>query len=1075
MYSAEFYNWCKIELLLVKAAECLRKTFEQCWQRKYKVAWSNTPECGQNFTNSVGFSVYRHVGKIQKEYLEGGDIRKWDLTIFNAIFIMTDLNRGAVFQANLKRLMPIRNSMAHHSDKNIGSQEYQQYWSELKGILLVLGATEEELDDIIHSRSSDSKTFIMTENVKRSIELKLEGNKLLKEQKFQMAVTKYTDAITLPGISDADLSILYSNRSFCYLKLGQKTQALEDAKLSKRLNPEYVKAHIRLGKAYEALERYDKAIKSFDKALGLDTNNDEIRQMRSDARKLQGLRERDNDETIKNLNVKSRQQFKELKNRDQLRKMMFDYDPALEHVWAGHEYRDDQNYLKAVECYKKAAAMRSAEGMYNLALLMINGQGINRDYQQACKLLLEVSKFDPFDKNKIPVVGVKEAEHSIALGYHEGSIMEKSAEMAVVWYEKAISHQNGMSANNLALMYFNGDGVTKDFKQAEKLFLCALNYGDPNAMDNLVNLYVASGNINKAEKWNEKSKKQGSKLARDREHAIAQMALKSNADIAEVIDWEKELNLPFENMTIRERIFRKLSYEHPDKPDILETMNDLENLKNKSERVSPTTITNGYRYDLEVLAKRKDKSEFSNRMYRAVRSFMEALDIFQSFKRRAVVVLDNDSRLFISRLAMCYKLEHFVGSMPMEIREVIRKHVLLLLSYSDRAVKNSENIDELEFNQDCRICHAVLNMQSDENINFLTECIKKYPNNKFFFEIRGCLYNFKDKNEDALRDFNRIDEISKNDVDNVYHKAATFKLMNRMNQATDAYNKFLSIASEDHRKVPETHYSLGVCSMMSRNKDTIAQQDTIAQHYERGLKAEEKQIPFLLPYESTSKEMLELMLRTLGGRSKGKQNPVFKKPVVKLVDPFRKDLIVSHRRGINDFSKIMSSQGDFQVNFTAKPSKSQSVPLSLVGLKPIYLSDIDPTADHVLDGFVLELTLITAPFNNNMSISFVAEDNNSNVQRVSLYNCEKHTLAIGSKISVINPYLRTAMDGKPLIRVDDPNSVIVSPHQIVDMCHNCGKGGSKFSCAKCKRAKYCSKECQVLDWKEYSHKLICDS
>ncbi|KAF9098099.1 Stress-induced-phosphoprotein 1, partial [Mortierella sp. AM989] len=1065
MDSPEFHNWCKINMLLVKALECLRKEFEQSWQHKYKVAWSNSPECGQHFKNNVGSKVYRSVFKIQKKYLEDGDNRKWDLTIFNAIFTMIDLNRDKVFLDNLKLLMPIRNSIAHHPDKEISTQDYQQYWNKLKGILLFLGVTDEELDDITHSHSSDSKMYIMSENVKKSIELKREGNNLLKEQKPLMAATKYTDAITLPGISDGDLSVLYSNRSFCYIKLGKYTLALEDAKLSKRLNPDYLKAYIRLGKAYESLGKYDKAIKNFDKALSLDINNDEIRQMRSEARKIKGLQERDNDQSIKDLSLKSRQKFKDMKNRNEIQKMLFDDNPALEHVWAGHEYRDDQNYYMAAGCYRQAADMRNAEGMYNLALFMINGHGVSKDYPQALKLLLEISKFDAFDKHNNPVVGVKEAEHCIALGYYEGSIAEKSIEQAVVWYEKAISHRSGMSANNLALMYMDGYGVVKDLKRAEQLFLCALNYGDPNAMDNLVGLYVASGNINKAEKWNEKSKKQGSELARLKEEGIAQMALASNAHISGIIDWEKERNLPFENMTIQERIFRKMLYEHPDKSEALETLNNgLESIKNKSDRVSPTKINrNGYKYDLKVLAKRKDKSEFSNRMYLAVLNYMEAMNTFHSIARRSIVVPDNDSRSFISQLAMCYKLEHFVGSMPIDIREVIRKHVLLLLSNSDRAVEHCENIDELGFNQDCRICHAVLNMQSDENIDFLTECIKKYPNNKFFLEIRGCLYNFDRKYEFALRDFNRIEEISKDDVDNLYDKAGTLKLMGRHKQAIDAYTKFLFVASADHRKVPEAYYSMGVCSMADRNTDSIAR------HYEQGLNAEEKQIPFFLPYESTSKEMLELMLQNIGRLSKVKE-----KPVVKLADPFRKELIVNHRRCISEYGKIMSSGKHAKFNFTAKPSKSQSAPLSWVGLKPIYLNEIDPTSDHVLEGFVLELTLITVPLNNNMSISFVAEDSNLNVQRVSLYNFDKeHILAIGAKISIINPYLRTAMDGRPIIRIDDPNSVIISPHQIVDMCHYCGKGQSKYTCSKCKRSIYCSKECQVLDWKEYSHKLIC--
>ncbi|KAG0315435.1 hypothetical protein BGZ99_007458 [Dissophora globulifera] len=93
-------------------------------------------------------------------------------------------------------------------------------------------------------------------------------------------------------------------------------------------------------------------------------------------------------------------------------------------------------------------------------------------------------------------------------------------------------------------------------------------------MDNLVNLYLASGNINKAEKWNEKSK-------------------------------GRELNLPFENMTIHERILRKHSFEHPDRSEVLEMLKDWDNIMNKSCSVSPTKIAeNGYKYDLEVLAKR---------------------------------------------------------------------------------------------------------------------------------------------------------------------------------------------------------------------------------------------------------------------------------------------------------------------------------------------------------------------------------------------------------------------------------------------------------------------------------------
>ncbi|KAG0221258.1 hypothetical protein BGW41_007026 [Actinomortierella wolfii] len=600
-----------------------------------------------------------------------------------------------------------------------------------------------------------------------------------------------------------------------------------------------------------------------------------------------------------------------------------------------------------------------------------------------------------------------------------------------------------------------------------------MNYGDPNAMDNLVGLYWESGNFNKAEKWNEKSMKLGSKIARHMEKPIAEMLLKINSDFHRLTDWEKEHNLPIENLTIKERLLRKISHEHPDKPEILKVLKDLQGIRNRSEKPSPTNLTKGYKYDLEVLAKRKDKSVFSNRMYFAVLRFFQAMDIFTNIEGRSTAVLDSDSRSFIRRLAECYKLEHFVGTMPMDIREKVCEQIVLLLAESDRVVQHCNNDDELAFNQDCRICYAVLNMQSDEIIDFLTECIKKYPNNTFFLEMRGSMYNFKEKRELALRDYIRVDELTKDDVDNTYHKAVTLKLMGRNVQAIETYKKFLSLASVDHRKVPEAYYAIGVC-VFAKRRDSDMDPDSIAPYYIQGLEAEKEQIPFLLPYDSTSKELLELMLRMT------KKLPVInaevkEKPVVKPIDPLRKELIVDHRRGVKQFSKLKNSSG-YKYNFTATPSETQSVPMSLVGLKPTYLNEIDPTSDRVLHGYVLELTLITAPFDNSMSISFVAEDSNSDVQRVSLYNFDKiHLLAIGAKISIINPYIRMAMDNKPLIRVDDPNSVIVSPHRVVDMCHFCGKSHSKYACSKCKKSKYCSKECQDLDWKEYSHKLICVS
>lgn len=1065
MSSTELYNWIRIELLLAKATKGLKKYFEESWQRKYNIAWDNSPESGKLFINKLGSKVYANSGKIQKKYLESGDIEKWDLTIFNSIFTMTDLNKDREFQAHLRLLIPIRNQMAHHPIKKLSTQDYEKYWIELKDVVLFFGATEEDLDDIKHCDLKDPKIHVLSENVKKSMELKEEGNNLKKENKFELAAAKYTEAIILPGIPDVDLSVLHSNRSLCYLNLGDYEKALEDGKQSKRLNPDYVKAYVRIGKAYESLENYDKAVKNYERALTLDVTNKEILQLRSEARRLKGLNDRDNDKSLEAIQSKLSQKVKNMAfgREESLKKALIKQNPSLKHVWTGHDYRDRKNYEMAAKYYNKAIDMRNPEAMYNLALLTAKGLGVRKDFSRALELLREAAKYDAFDKFNRPVVGVMEAEHSIGLGYEEGTFTEKNLQMAKHWYEKAILHGNGLSANNLGLMYLNGDGVPKDFKRAEELLLFAMSHDDPNAMDNIVKLYMESGHINKAEKWNVKSKQKGSMIALHREIAISQMLQHSNAEISDVVEWEKKNNLLPENMTAEERVLRKLGYENPAASEKLtEAKKFMDEIINKTENLSFNSIVTHYKYDFEFLEKRKNKSVYSNRLYLSVRYYVQAMDIFASISPCSVVGLNDESRSFITNLAMSYKLEEYVVSIPMDIREDIQKYVRQLLALSNTIAKKSKSVNDMEFDQDCRLCYAALH--SEECIDFLTESIKKYPDNTHFLELRGCFYNFKKKYESALRDFNRVEEILKDDVDNLYHKAVTLRLMEEqwIEQAMQTYTKFLSVASEDHRKVPEAHYAIGVCKLSSENMDAAIR------HFEEGLNAEKKQIPFFLPYDSTSKKVLE-MLQNI----KQPNKVVNKQPnkVVKMTDPLRKELIVNHRRAVYEFNKVRSSKV-LQTGATFKPPKTQQAPLSWVGLKPIYLNEVDPTEDRVHEGYILELTLITAPYNNKMSISFVAEDINKNVQRVYLYNFNKE-LAIGTKITVVNPYIRIAADGKPAIRIDDPGTVMISPQQVVDICYYCGKSNSKYSCAKCKQAKYCTKECQVSDWKELKHSLDC--
>ena len=53
-------------------------------------------------------------------------------------------------------------------------------------------------------------------------------------------------------------------------------QAIEDAKKAIQLNPNYAKAYLRLGKAYEGINDFQKAYEAYSQGLEKDPNNAQI-------------------------------------------------------------------------------------------------------------------------------------------------------------------------------------------------------------------------------------------------------------------------------------------------------------------------------------------------------------------------------------------------------------------------------------------------------------------------------------------------------------------------------------------------------------------------------------------------------------------------------------------------------------------------------------------------------------------------------------------------------------------------------------------------------------------------------
>ncbi|XXG67162.1 hypothetical protein AAC387_Pa06g0569 [Persea americana] len=107
---------------------------------------------------------------------------------------------------------------------------------------------------------------------KKSSEAKSVGDDAFKRKDFLVAVDAYTQAIDL----DPTDATLLSNRSLCWIRLGQADHALADAKACRALRPDWPKACYREGAALRLLQRFDEAASAFYEGVKLDPENKEL-------------------------------------------------------------------------------------------------------------------------------------------------------------------------------------------------------------------------------------------------------------------------------------------------------------------------------------------------------------------------------------------------------------------------------------------------------------------------------------------------------------------------------------------------------------------------------------------------------------------------------------------------------------------------------------------------------------------------------------------------------------------------------------------------------------------------------
>jgi uncharacterized protein len=142
-------------------------------------------------------------------------------------------------------------------------------------------------------------------------------------------------------------------------------------------------------------------------------------------------------------------------------------------------YKGD--YIKSFEGWKALAEQGDAEGQYSTGLLYGLGRGTDLDMKQAVHWFEESAE-----------QGYTDAQNKLG-SIHYGKNPKESAK----WYEKAAEQGNAESQYKLAYMYYEGEGVLKDYKKVAYWYQKAAEQGYGPAQNILGMLYLNGDVIKK--------------------------------------------------------------------------------------------------------------------------------------------------------------------------------------------------------------------------------------------------------------------------------------------------------------------------------------------------------------------------------------------------------------------------------------------------------------------------------------------------------------------------------------------------------------------------------------------------
>ena len=136
-----------------------------------------------------------------------------------------------------------------------------------------------------------------------------------------------------------------------------------------------------------------------------------------------------------------------------------------------------------------------------------------------------------------------QAQYNLAIKYYDGDGVEQDFKEAVKWFQKAADQGFALAQYNLGVMYEKGQGVGQDFKEAVKWYQKAADQGIADAQNNLGFMYANGQGLEKnyatAYAWVSIAAANGLEIAKEATSIIAKEM--TPAQIAEAEELVKEM------------------------------------------------------------------------------------------------------------------------------------------------------------------------------------------------------------------------------------------------------------------------------------------------------------------------------------------------------------------------------------------------------------------------------------------------------------------------------------------------------------------------------------------------------